>query len=103
MDAIYDEIGRNYLNSRSTDPRVLRALRSQFGGARVIVNLGAGSGSYEPDDLDVIAIEPSKVMISQRPAASSPVIQAVVENLPFADNSFDLAMGVLTLHHWSNW
>lgn len=103
MDAIYDKIGSNYLTSRSSDPRVFHALRSQFGGARVIVNLGAGSGSYEPDDLDVVAIEPSKVMISQRSAASPPVIQAIVEKLPFADSSFDLAMGVLTLHHWSDW
>jgi len=29
--------------------------------------VGAGAGSYEPDDRHVIAIEPSDVMASQRP------------------------------------
>lgn len=103
MESVYDKIGCNYQSMRSSDPRISRAIRSQFGAANAVLNLGAGSGSYEPDDLAVIAVEPSSVMISQRPRGSAPVVQAVAEQLPFADNSFDLSMGVLTLHHWSSW
>jgi len=103
MDSVYDKIGCNYTGMRSADPRISRAIRSQFGAASAVLNIGAGSGSYEPDDLHVIAVEPSSVMISQRPNGSAPVVQAVAEQLPFADNSFDLSLGVLTLHHWSDW
>lgn len=74
-----------------------------MGAVRSVVNIGAGTGSYEPTDLDVVAVEPSREMIRQRPESAAPVLQAVAEQLPFADGSFDLAMGVLTLHHWSDW
>jgi SAM-dependent methyltransferase len=103
MESVYDKIGCNYRSTRSADPRISCAVRSQFGAARTVLNIGAGAGSYEPDDIHVVAVEPSLVMIAQRPSGSAPVIQAVAEQLPFADNSFDLSLGVLTLHHWSNW
>jgi len=103
MDAVYDKIGVDYTSRRSPDSRIFHAIRSQFGEASSLVNLGAGSGSYEPEELDVIAVEPSSMMISQRPVGAPPVVQAVAENLPFVDNSFDLAMGLLTLHHWADW
>ena len=65
-----------------------------------ILNLGAGIGAYEPADRDVVALEPSQVMISQRPAKGPPVVQGQAENLPFKDNAFDIAMAILTIHHW---
>ena len=65
--------------------------------------MGAGTGSYEPAELEVVALEPSSVMIAQRPEGACPAVQGTVENLPFADNTFDLTMGVLTMHHWSDW
>jgi ubiquinone/menaquinone biosynthesis C-methylase UbiE len=64
------------------------------------VNVGAGAGSYEPRDRDVVAVEPSEAMIAQRPAGAARVVQAHAEALPFADASFDAAMAVLTDHHW---
>jgi SAM-dependent methyltransferase len=67
-----------------------------------VLNVGAGGGSYEPEDRDVVAVEPSAVMIAQRPAGSARVVQASAESLPFDDQSFDACMGVLTLHHWSD-
>lgn len=68
-----------------------------------MVNVGAGTGSYEPDDVHVVAVEPSPVMIAQRPYEAAPVVQAVAEALPFADTEFDVALAVLTVHHWSDW
>ena len=73
-----------------------------LGTARSVVNVGAGTGSYEPKGREVTAVEPSAQMIGQRDPSAAPVVQAVAEDLPFADKSFDAAMAVLTLHHWSD-
>jgi SAM-dependent methyltransferase len=73
-----------------------------LGDARSVVNVGAGTGSYEPPDRRVTAVEPSEVMIAQRPPGAAPAVQAVAEGLPFGDKSFDAAMAILTLHHWSD-
>jgi SAM-dependent methyltransferase len=42
-------------------------------------------------------------MIAQRPPGAAPAVQAGAEALPFDDDSFDAAMAVLTVHHWSDW
>lgn len=73
-----------------------------LGDARSVVNVGAGTGSYEPPDHHVTAVEPSEVMIAQRAHGAASVIQAVAEDLPFAADSFDAAMAILTLHHWND-
>jgi len=99
----YDEIGRTYARTRATDPRIAAAIWEALGDARTVVNVGAGTGNYEPPDRDVTAVEPSAVMIAQRPPEAAPVVQAGAEALPFEDDSFDAAMAVLTIHHWSDW
>jgi SAM-dependent methyltransferase len=66
-----------------------------------VVNVGAGAGSYEPAGT-VVAVEPSPVMVAQRPVGSAPAVRAVAERLPFADDAFDAALAVLTTHHWSD-
>jgi ubiquinone/menaquinone biosynthesis C-methylase UbiE len=101
-DATYDRIGVGYGAHRHGDPRIAARIVAALGDARSVVNVGAGAGSYEPSDREVMAVEPSAEMISQRPAGSAPVVQASAETLPFADNSFDAAMGVLTAHHWAD-
>jgi SAM-dependent methyltransferase len=99
----YDLIGRTYTHTRGTDPRIAAAIWEALGDARTVLNVGAGTGSYEPPDREVTAVEPSAVMIAQRPPDAAPVVQAAAEDLPFEDGSFDAAMAVLTLHHWTDW
>lgn len=70
-----------------------------LGDAGRVVNVGAGTGSYEPDDRSVVAVEPSWAMIRQRGTGAS-VVRGVAESLPFPDDAFDAAMCLLTVHHW---
>jgi SAM-dependent methyltransferase len=103
MAARYDSIGRTYTATRQTEPRIAARIWAALGDARTVVNVGAGTGNYEPPDRGVTAVEPSEVMIAQRAPDTAPVVQAGAEDLPFEDDSFDAAMAVLTLHHWGDW
>lgn len=102
MVALYDKIGVGYANLRKPDPRIAKAIHDALGDAQSVLNVGAGAGSYEPTDRDVTALEPSAEMIVQRPAGSGTAHQGVAEEMPFADNQFDAAMAVLTVHHWTD-
>ncbi|AEV85355.1 MerR family transcriptional regulator [Actinoplanes sp. SE50] len=97
---LYDMIGADYPTTRSTDPRIAARIRTALGDARTVLNVGAGTGSYEPPDLAVTAVEPAAVMRSLRPPGSAPCVAATADRLPFADRSFDAAMAVSTVHHW---
>jgi DNA-binding transcriptional MerR regulator len=97
---LYDAIGGDYTATRRTDPRIAARIWDALGDARTVLNVGAGTGSYEPPARDVTAAEPSAVMRAQRPAGAAPSVDAVAESLPFADRSFDAAMAVSTVHHW---
>ncbi len=101
--AAYDEIGHGYARRRRADPRFAAAISAALGDARSVINVGAGTGSYEPKDRAVKAVEPSVLMIAQRGGDAAPCVQARAESLPFADGEFDAAMAVLTIHHWSDW
>ncbi len=103
MKAVYDRIGRGYPEVRRPDPRIAAAIHTALGPARTVVNVGAGSGSYEPTDRWVLAVEPSEVMIGQRGTEAAPAVIATAEALPLADASVDAAMATLSLHHWSDW
>jgi SAM-dependent methyltransferase len=99
--ALYDSIGQTYHSTRRADPRIAAAITDALGDAASVVNVGAGSGSYEPGQT-VAAVEPSRVMIAQRPRGSAPAVQAVAEHIPLRDRCADAAMAVLTVHHWSD-
>jgi SAM-dependent methyltransferase len=101
MGSRYDRIGVNYSELRKPDPRIAVRIADGLGGARTVLNVGAGAGSYEPADREVTALEPSTEMIGQRPESAAPVVQGRAEELPFADGSFDASMAVLTVHHWA--
>ena len=100
--ASYDRIGRNYSVTRRADPRLASAISEGLGNAVTVVNVGAGAGAYEPAGREVTAVEPSEVMIAQRSAGSARVVRGRAEALPFADDSFDAAMAVLSDHHWND-
>ncbi len=97
---LYDTIGSAYPATRRTEPRIAARIWEALGDARTVLNVGAGTGSYEPPDREVTAVEPSEVMRAQRPAGAARCVAATAERLPFADRSFDAAMAVSTLHHW---
>ncbi|MGB9184935.1 MAG: class I SAM-dependent methyltransferase [Solirubrobacteraceae bacterium] len=96
----YEQIGDGYALTRREDPAYARLIALALGEARTVVNVGAGSGSYEPRDRYVIAIEPSDVMSAQRPQQLPPAIRGTAGDLPLRDKSVDAAMAILTIHHW---
>jgi SAM-dependent methyltransferase len=100
--AVYDDIGTGYATRRQADPRFAGPLYAALGDAATVLNVGAGSGSYEPHDRLVIAVEPSMVMMSQRRPSAAPAVRAVAGALPFHTGSFEAALAVLTIHHWPN-
>ncbi|MGH3274707.1 MAG: MerR family transcriptional regulator [Streptosporangiaceae bacterium] len=97
---LYDAIGGAYTATRRTEPRIAARIWDALGEARTVLNVGAGTGSYEPPGREVTAVEPSAVMRARRPAGAARCVAAVAESLPFADGSFDAAMAVSTVHHW---
>jgi hypothetical protein len=99
-DQLFDTIGATYAATRPTDPRLAARIWAALGDARTVVNVGAGTGAYEPPDRQVTAVEPSAVMRAQRPAGAAPCVPGVAGRLPFADGSFDAAMAVSTDQHW---
>ncbi len=102
-DVDYEATGGGYASLRRPDPRIAALVDRALGNARTVVNVGAGAGSYEPADREVVAVEPSVRMRSQRPAGSAPVVDATAEDLPFADDAFDAAMATVTIHQWQDW
>lgn len=97
---LYDTIGAAYPVTRGTDPRIAARIWAALGDAQTVLNVGAGTGSYEPADRDVIAVEPSTLMRAQRPAGAAVCVAGTADKLPFADQSFDAAMAISTIHHW---
>jgi SAM-dependent methyltransferase len=97
---LYDTIGATYTVTRRTEPRIAAQLWAALGDARTVLNVGAGTGSYEPPDREVTAVEPSALMRAQRPAGAAPCVAAAADSLPFEDRSFDAAMAFATIHHW---
>jgi SAM-dependent methyltransferase len=95
-------VGGGYTATRGTDPKIAQVIWAGLGDAHSVLNVGAGAGAYEPPDRAVLAVEPSSVMIAQRPAHAAPVVRAVAEALPLADNQVDAVMAILTDHLWAD-
>ncbi|ETK30640.1 class I SAM-dependent methyltransferase [Microbispora sp. ATCC PTA-5024] len=101
-DVDYDAHGHGYAVQRRTDPRIAARVHAAIGEGRSLINVGAGAGSYEPDDRYVVAVEPSAVMRAQRPAHRVPALDAAAERLPFDDGAFDAALASITVHQWAD-
>jgi SAM-dependent methyltransferase len=99
--ALYDQIGVSYTATRRPDPRISAQISAALRDQQSVINVGAGTGSYEPPQT-ILAVEPSAVMIGHRPAGSAPAVRGVAEALPVADRAADAVMAVLTVHHWSD-
>ncbi len=100
MATLYANIGRTYAGRRRSDPQIAAAIECALIGCHSVLNVGAGTGSYEPPSREVVAVEPSRIMIAQRPAGTTRVVQGRAEALPFRDQSFDGVLASLTVHHW---
>lgn len=100
---LYDSFSSNYVSTRHADPRIAKRINAALGTAEMVVNVGAGSGNYEPTDRLVVAVDPSIGMIARRAPGSHVVVRGAAESLPFPTASFDASMAVLTLHHWQDW
>ncbi len=96
----YERHGLTYARNRRGDPRIEARIHTALGDARTVLNVGAGTGSYEPLDRSVLAVEPSATMRAQRPQGAAPALDARAEALPFDDDAFDAAMACITIHHW---
>lgn len=101
-DFDYDRHGTGYAEQRRPDPRIARFIHTALGAARTVLNVGAGAGSYEPTDRQIIAVEPSAAMRRQRSVHLAPAIHAFAEHLPLRDRSVDASMALATVHQWSD-
>jgi hypothetical protein len=99
-DVDYGRYGVGYAGRRRTDPRIAAMVHEALGPAAVVINVGAGAGSYEPTGRGALAVEPSEAMIAQRPPRLGPVVRAVAAALPLADDSVDASMATVTIHQW---
>ena len=99
--AVYDTLGTTYARTRRPDTRIAARIHTALGDATDVINVGAGTGSYEPART-VLAVEPSRIMLAQRPHGSAPAVCAVAERLPLRDGVADAVMALLTVHHWSD-
>jgi SAM-dependent methyltransferase len=99
-DTDYSSLAVDYADVRRPDPRIGAQLAAALGDARKVLNVGAGTGSYEPVDRHAVAVEPSAEMRAKRAPDLPPAIDAAAGALPFDDDAFDAALGVFTVHHW---
>lgn len=99
-DVDYSGLAESYYRHRQPDPRIAKCVHHALGNARTVLNVGAGTGSYEPVDREVVAVEPSDSMRAQRPAHLTRAIDAVAEALPFPDDFFDASMTTFSVHQW---
>jgi SAM-dependent methyltransferase len=102
MHVDYNQLAKQYKNYRMPDHRIARRIQYHLQNVQCILNVGAGIGSYEPENCEVVAIEPSFEMISKRNNSKALLVQGIAEKLPFKNNIFDCSMAILTMHHWSN-
>lgn len=97
----YEQKEINYSHYRRTDPRIAAYVHNALGDSKTVLNVGAGGGSYEPEERYVISVEPSATQRAQREDnGKKPAVIGCADALPFDDNAFDASMAIATIHHW---
>ena len=102
MTVNYEKLAEQYKRFRTPDPRIASVIWAHLENPKNVLNVGAGIGSYGPDNYQVVAVEPSEKMIAMRGLSAAHVVRGSAESLPFNDNTFDVSMALLTIHHWSD-
>lgn len=106
---LYDTIGKNYAQTRKSDPRIVAKLLEILAPsqASTMVDVGAGTGSYAlvlaEQGYRVLAVEPSATMRGQ--ANTHPTIEWIngyAENIPLPNQSADAAIIILAFHHFQD-
>lgn len=94
----YDIHGKKYSTYRQTDARIAQYITEALGSTQTVLNVGAGSGSYEPNDRYIVAVEPYSSMRQQRLKSNKvPAVIGTAASLPFDEDSFDASMATLTI------
>jgi SAM-dependent methyltransferase len=101
LDDAYAAAAGDYPAVRRADPRIAARIVAAVRGGSVL-NVGAGAGSYEADVGTVAAVEPSAAMLRRRQRAAAPGVRARAESLPLRRGCIDVALAVLTIHHWGD-
>ena len=105
-DVDYGTAGLRYAEFRQPEPAIASQIWNALSANQRhpekmrVLNVGAGAGSYEPRNCEVVPVEPSATMRAQRPGHLSVAIDATAENLPFENGAFDAAMATFTVHQW---
>ena len=109
MPPAYDTIGDTYSETRKADSRIVDRIIQLLdlpAGARIL-DIGAGTGNYSfalaERGFTVAALEPSTVMSDQASYHSHVTwITGSAERLSFEKSSFDAAILILCIHHFSD-
>lgn len=96
----YDGSPVTYKRTRRTEPRFQAKIEEALGEARSVLNVGAGSGSYQSPGREVTALDTSARQLAANPVGRK--LLATAEHLPFTEASFDAATAILTVHHWAD-
>ncbi len=85
---MYGAIGGGYRDAHRPDSRIAAHIVAALGNSASVVNVGAGTGSYERATT-VFAVEPLAAMIAQRPVGAAPALQTSAETIPLPDGYAD--------------
>ncbi len=66
MKQVYETIGVEYASARRADPCIESLIWAALGSARTFVNVGAGTGNYEPTDRWAGTVESVATMLVRR-------------------------------------
>ncbi len=108
--ATYDAIGRGYDTTRRADSRIVARVRYHLDpvpGERYL-DIGCGTGNYTvalaETGVEVIGVDASDVMLDAA-RAKAPRLEwckGFAEELPFADSTFDGALCIVAIHHFTD-